>query len=134
MGNLSLLQGIFPPQGSKRGLLHGRWILSQLSHQRSPRILEWVAYPFSSGSSQPRNQTSVSCISGKYFTSWATREAHLYEDNDERKWYKPQKKKKREKGYLLIVAKRMLFSSSGLMNYIEEENNSVQGSRAKEVY
>ena len=44
------------------------------------------------------------------------------------------KKKKREKGYLLIVAKRMLFSSSGLMNYIEEENNSVQWSRAKEVY
>ena len=57
MGNLSLLQGIFPPQGLKRGLLHCMWILYQLSHQRSPRILEWVVYPFSSGSFQLRNQT-----------------------------------------------------------------------------
>ena len=37
---------------------------SQLSHQGSPRILEWAACPFSSGSSQPRNQTGVSCIAG----------------------------------------------------------------------
>ena len=39
------------------------------------RILEWVAFPFSRGSSQPRDQTQVSCISGGFFTSWATREA-----------------------------------------------------------
>ena len=39
------------------------------------RILEWVAYPFSSGCSRPRNQTRVSCIVGRFFTSWATREA-----------------------------------------------------------
>ena len=32
------------------------------------RILEWVAFPFSSGSSQPRNQTGVSCIAGRFFT------------------------------------------------------------------
>ena len=32
--------------------------------QGNPRMLEWVAYPFSSGSSQPRNQTRVSCIAG----------------------------------------------------------------------
>ena len=57
VGSLSLLQGIFPTQGSNPGLLHCRWILSQLSHQRSPRILEWVAYLFSSGSSWPRNRT-----------------------------------------------------------------------------
>ena len=42
------------------------------------RILEWVAYPFSRGSSQPRDQTQVSCIAGGFFTSWATREAHEY--------------------------------------------------------
>ena len=42
------------------------------------RILEQVAYPFSSGSSQPRNQTGVSYIAGRFFTSWATREAHEY--------------------------------------------------------
>ena len=37
--------------------------------------LNW-AYPFSRGSSRPRNQTGVSCIAGVFFTSWATREAH----------------------------------------------------------
>ena len=36
------------------------------------RILEWVANPFSRGSSQPRNWTQVSCIAGGFFTSWAT--------------------------------------------------------------
>ena len=43
--SLSLLQGIF--QGLNPGLPRFRWILYQLSHQGSPRILEWVAYPFS---------------------------------------------------------------------------------------
>ena len=35
--------------------------------------MEWVAYPFSSRSSQPRNQTGVSCIAGGFFTNWAVR-------------------------------------------------------------
>ena len=88
VGNLSLLQGIFQTQGLNRGLPHCRWILYQLSHQGSQRILEWVAYPFSSGtsglrnrtfpfsrgSSQPRDRTQVSSIAGGFFTSWATRE------------------------------------------------------------
>ena len=77
MGGCSLLQGIFPTQGSNPGLPHCRWILYQLSHQGSPRIPEWVDYPFSSGSSWPRNQTGVSCIAGRFFTSWATKEAHV---------------------------------------------------------
>ena len=34
----------------------------------------WVAFPFSRGSSQPRNQTRVSCIGGVFFTNWALRE------------------------------------------------------------
>ena len=38
-------------------------------HQGSPRILEWVSYPFSRGSSQPRNQTGISCIAGRFFTN-----------------------------------------------------------------
>ena len=59
VGSISLLQGIFPTQGSNPGLPHCRRILYQLSHKGSPRILEWVAYPFSSGSSQPSNQTGV---------------------------------------------------------------------------
>ena len=59
-------------------LPHCRRFLYQLSHKWSPRILEWVAYPFSSGSSQLRNQTGVSCIAGRVFTNWAIREAHWY--------------------------------------------------------
>ena len=51
VGSLSLLQGIFPTQGSNPGLPHGIQILYRLSHKGSPRILEWVAYPFSSRSS-----------------------------------------------------------------------------------
>ena len=39
------------------------------------RILEWLAFLFSTGSSQPRDQTQVSHIAGGFFTSWATREA-----------------------------------------------------------
>ena len=39
------------------------------------RILEWVAMPFSRGAFWPRNWTRVSCIAGRFFTSWATREA-----------------------------------------------------------
>ena len=47
------------------------------------RILEWVAIPFSRGSSQPRDQTQVSLILGRFFTSWATREASfLYSSRD----------------------------------------------------
>ena len=54
-------QGIFPTQGSNPGLPHCRQILYHLSHQENPRILEWVAYPFSRQTSWPRNQTGVSC-------------------------------------------------------------------------
>ena len=41
MGSLSLLQEVFPTQGSDPGLLHCRWILYQLTHKGSPGILEW---------------------------------------------------------------------------------------------
>ena len=52
VGSHSLLQQIFPTQGSNPGLLHCRWIFFyQLNHKESPRILEWVAYPFSRRSS-----------------------------------------------------------------------------------
>ena len=142
--SLSLVQGIFPTQGSNPGLSHCRWILYQLSHKGSPkywsgwpflsprdlsdpgielrssalqvdslqsepwrnpkmqwgevkvaqscptlcdpmdytvheilqaRTLEWVVFPFSRGSSQPRDWTQVSHIAGRFFTSWAIREA-----------------------------------------------------------
>ena len=76
VSSLSFLQGIFPTQESNPGLPHCRRILYQLNHKGNPRIiLEWVAYPFSRGSSWPRNQTGVSCIVGWFFTNWAIREA-----------------------------------------------------------
>ena len=70
--NFSFDQQNFPTQGSNPGLLHCRWILYQLSHKGSPRILEWIAYPFSRGSSWLRNRTGASCIAGGFFTNWAT--------------------------------------------------------------
>ena len=73
--SLSLLQGIFPIQGLNPGVQQCRWILYQLSHKRSPRILDWVTYPFSSGSAWPRNRTGISCIADRFFTNWAMREA-----------------------------------------------------------
>ena len=47
------------------------------------RTLEWVAIPFSRGSSQTRDGTQVSCNAGRFFTVWATRESS---------WTSPQSK------------------------------------------
>ena len=74
-GVSNLLKVIFPTQGSNSGVPHCRQILYQLSHKGSPRKLEWVAYPFSSRSSQPRNRTGLSCNAGRFFTNWAMTEA-----------------------------------------------------------
>ena len=46
VGCHALLQRIFPTQGLNPGFPHYRWIIYHLSHQGSPRILEWVAHPF----------------------------------------------------------------------------------------
>ena len=51
-----------PPGSSAHGILQ-------------PRILQWVGIPFARGSSQPRDQTQVSHIAGRFFTFWAIREA-----------------------------------------------------------
>ena len=51
-----------PPGSSVHGILQAR-------------ILEWVAISFCKGSSQPRDRTRVSCIAGRRFILWATREA-----------------------------------------------------------
>ena len=52
----------YSPPGSVHGILQAR-------------ISEWVAIPFSRGSSGPRDQTQVSHIVGRFSTDWATREA-----------------------------------------------------------
>ena len=54
-----------PPASSIHGILQAR-------------IMEWVAIPFSRGSSQPRDQTQVSHMAGRFFIIWATREALQY--------------------------------------------------------
>ena len=101
-----LFQGIFPTQGLNLCLLHWQEDSLLLSHQGnsnkymkvkvaqwSPtlcdpmdytvhgilqaRILEWVAFPFSRGSSKPRDQIQVSCIAGRFFTNWAIRKAWI---------------------------------------------------------
>ena len=98
------LQGIFPTQGLSPGLLHCRKIWATREALRGStevkvaqscqtlcnpmdwifhgilqaRILERVAFPFSRGSSQPRDRTQVSHIAGGFFTSSATRKAQEY--------------------------------------------------------
>ena len=50
------------------------------------RVLEWIAISFFRGSSGPRNRTQVSCIAGRYFTVWATREARGPTNTDGSWW------------------------------------------------
>ena len=45
------------------------------------KILEWIAIPFSRGSSLPKDQTLISCIADRFFTIWATREAQSTENH-----------------------------------------------------
>ena len=102
VGCHSLLQRIFPTQGSNSGLPHCRQVLYHLSHQGSVKvnvtqscltlcdpmdcslpdssvhgifqagILEWVAIPFCRGYSRPRDRTQVSWLWADTFTVWAT--------------------------------------------------------------
>ena len=66
------------------------------------RILEWVAISFSRGSSRPRDQTQVSCIVGRLFTVWATREAHMINGSPSKEtfcklWEYQEKKRERRR-------------------------------------
>ena len=81
VGSLFLLQGISPTQGSNPGLPHCRQILYQLSHKRSPRILERVAYPFCNGFSQPRIWTGVCYIAGWFITNWNQKMLTLWKES-----------------------------------------------------
>ena len=103
VGCHALLQGILPTQISNPGLPPCRQILYRLSHQGSPRIPEWVAYPFSKGSSWHRSWTEVSCIAGGFTTSWATREARVLAICD-------------FKSLAQIFFKHLTYESSGLLN------------------
>ena len=58
-------------------LMKCSWPGSSVCGNLQARILEWVAIPFSRGSYWPRDWTLVSCIAGRFFTVWATRDAQL---------------------------------------------------------
>ena len=51
------------------------------------RILEWVVFPFSRGSTQPRNWTQVSYIADGFFTIWTTREDLNFNLRDLNQWF-----------------------------------------------
>ena len=78
VGRHALLQRIFPMQGSNPALPCCRRILYHLNHQGTPRILEWVAYPFSRGSSWARNRTGVSWIAGGFLPAELPGKPHLW--------------------------------------------------------
>ena len=63
------------------------------------RILEWVAFPFSKRSSQPRDWTQVSSITGGFFTNWGTREAHAAYERYALKFKTQIKSKRMEKDF-----------------------------------
>ena len=124
VGFHAFLRGIFPTQWSNPCLPHCRF-LYHLSHQGSPRVLKWVAYPVSKGSSQPTIRTRVCCIAGGFFTSWATREAHVFQRESDRTKEKQQSFTLRQKqGTLLeISSKRMS------LLYFQEKLRLIMGFR-----
>ena len=61
---------------------------SSLHEILQARVLEWVTISFPRGSSQPRDQTWVSRIPGRYFNLWATREAQNMERSPQTQQYK----------------------------------------------
>ena len=74
VGFHALLQGIFTTQGSNPGLLHCWQIFTTSATREAHKY--WSGEPIPSPSG-PRNQTGVSCIAGRFYTSWATSKAPL---------------------------------------------------------
>ena len=86
--------GMLQSMGSQRDGHKKEFINKQLDKEKSTllvyflpaeaagslRMLEWVAYPFSSRSSQPRNQTRVSCIAGRFFPNWTISKACIHKE------------------------------------------------------
>jgi len=96
------------------------------------RILEWVAIPFSRGSSQPRDWTQVSCISGRFFTIWATRELLIFK---KRPYFKEKKNIVREQkctihtareNSLLFCFHQRLLKLESLLLYVYSDINLHQ--------
>ena len=94
------------------------------------RILEWVSILFSRGSSQPRGWTWVSCIAGRFFTIWATREVHLVHNMVQRR--SERRRKDREISSLDIYC----HTENLLLNYSSErqEGKKMKKLSAKSVF
>ena len=60
-----------PKDRTQVSCIAGGFFFYLLSHNGSPRVLEWVTYPLSRGSSNP----GIACIAGRFFTNWAIRKA-----------------------------------------------------------
>jgi len=73
VGSLSLLQGNLPNPGieHRSPALQTDSLLAEPQWKPKNTGVHWVAYPFSRGSSRPRNRTGVSCIAGGFFTNLA---------------------------------------------------------------
>ena len=69
------------------------------------RILEWEAFPFSRGSSPPRDRTQVSHSAGRFFTRWATKEVLILEES--KLWFREVKRQIR--GYWATKSTEPIF-------------------------
>ena len=108
----SLSQWIFPNQGSKTGLPHCGQILYQLSHKKSPWILEQGAYPFSRGSSWPR-KTNWGLLHWRQFLYQLSYQGSLIE-----KHHKEKSNGIRKRSIFILI--QLIFKS-----FSEFENNKV---------
>ena len=101
------------------------WDPRTVAHQALPygilqaRILEWVAISFSRGTSQPRDRTQVSCIVGRRFTLWATREALVvYADlNSNLEVVLCKRKRKKERKKVKSLSSVRLFAIPWTVSY-----------------
>ena len=84
-------QGIFSSQGSNPDLLHCRQILYQVSHKGRPRILEWVAYPFSADLPHPGIEPGSSVLQADSLpTELSEKGKSLYKNMYREKWKRNQ--------------------------------------------
>ena len=93
------------------------------------RILEWVAFPFSRGSSKPRDRTQVSHITDRFFTSWATREALIQAEkvHIQRRWSRKVVQKARKIKFRRVYWRKPTFTSErkrGRTKHGSERNRS----------
>ena len=107
--------GCSPPGFSVNGVLQAR-------------ILGWAAMPFNRGSSQPRDQSQVSCIAGRFFTTWATREALVSTENrSDCSWIQTWESKGAVKRQSLITDSSLLCAGGTTAHSSSTECTALRG-------